>query len=198
MIPQPVLAFLLLFPITERSESAKKERIENSRLEEGSVYFMKQTVGNACGTIGLMHAIGNSHKSDVIGQIDMTGFFQRFLERTADMSAEERGRELEQGDELSATIEQAHHSAASRGQTAPPPEHEKITLHFVAIVPKDGNIYELDGRNAAPINHGAYTDPVSFGLEALTRVIKKEFIEKDPEEVRFNILALVPNDNIEY
>ncbi len=24
------------------------------------VYFLKQTVGNACGTIGLLHAIGNN------------------------------------------------------------------------------------------------------------------------------------------
>ncbi|GAY43623.1 hypothetical protein CUMW_075910 [Citrus unshiu] len=24
-----------------------------------NVYFMKQTVGNACGTIGLLHAVGN-------------------------------------------------------------------------------------------------------------------------------------------
>lgn len=24
-----------------------------------TVYYMKQTVGNACGTIGLLHAIGN-------------------------------------------------------------------------------------------------------------------------------------------
>lgn len=23
------------------------------------VYFMKQTVGNACGTVGLLHALGN-------------------------------------------------------------------------------------------------------------------------------------------
>jgi hypothetical protein len=30
-------------------------------LQESSsrVYFMKQTVGNACGTIGLLHAVGN-------------------------------------------------------------------------------------------------------------------------------------------
>lgn len=25
----------------------------------GGAYFMKQTVGNACGTIGLLHAVGN-------------------------------------------------------------------------------------------------------------------------------------------
>lgn len=26
------------------------------------VYFLKQTVGNACGTIGILHAIGNATK----------------------------------------------------------------------------------------------------------------------------------------
>ena len=28
-------------------------------MHSDKVYFMKQTVGNACGTIGLLHAIGN-------------------------------------------------------------------------------------------------------------------------------------------
>lgn len=32
------------------------------------VYFMKQTVGNACGTIGLLHAIGNNLSQIELGR----------------------------------------------------------------------------------------------------------------------------------
>ncbi len=53
-------------PLTFPSQFLKYEEDERARIKaEGqtvspNVYFMKQTVGNACGTIGLLHALGNS------------------------------------------------------------------------------------------------------------------------------------------
>lgn len=63
MVPKPVLGVLLLFPISESSEIHRHE--EDSRIKsEGQnvsskVYYMKQTIGNACGTVGLLHSVGN-------------------------------------------------------------------------------------------------------------------------------------------
>ena len=74
-----------------------------------------------------------------------------------------------------------------------PGRDDKITTHFLALVPKDGNIYELDGRKRFPINHGPYSSPENFGMEAIN-IIKTEFFEKDPEEVRFGIQALCPKE----
>jgi Ubiquitin carboxyl-terminal hydrolase, family 1 len=34
------------------------------------VYFLKQTVGNACGTIGILHAIGNATSEINLGKSD--------------------------------------------------------------------------------------------------------------------------------
>lgn len=39
-----------------------------------SVYFMKQTVGNACGTIGLLHAIGNLTSEIKLGKLGNFSF----------------------------------------------------------------------------------------------------------------------------
>ncbi|XP_043693118.1 ubiquitin carboxyl-terminal hydrolase 3-like [Telopea speciosissima] len=60
MVPKPVLAVLFLYPLTAESEAERMSE-EGSVKKEPSekVYFLKQTVGNACGTIGLLHAIGN-------------------------------------------------------------------------------------------------------------------------------------------
>ena len=33
------------------------------------VYFIKQSIGNACGTIGLLHALGNNLDSIALGNI---------------------------------------------------------------------------------------------------------------------------------
>jgi ubiquitin carboxyl-terminal hydrolase L3 len=55
MVPQPVKAVFLLYPITEKSE-AKLESVDNST----NIYFTKQTIPNACGTIAMVHALLNN------------------------------------------------------------------------------------------------------------------------------------------
>ncbi len=37
-----------------------------------SVYFMKQTIGNACGTVGLLHALGNNIDSLMFSELILT------------------------------------------------------------------------------------------------------------------------------
>lgn len=42
-------------------EEEEKSRIEkDGQTVSSTVYFTRQTIGNACGTIGLLHAIGNN------------------------------------------------------------------------------------------------------------------------------------------
>jgi hypothetical protein len=51
----------------------------------------------------------------------------------------------------------------------------------------DGDLYELDGRKRFPINHGPTSE--STLLEDACRVIKG-FMERQPGEVRFTMVAL--------
>lgn len=90
MVPRPVVAVLFLYPIKEASEKHRAEEAERIRSQGGSlprfaclvceksaltalhrcrsagqtvspnVFYMKQFVGNACGTIGLLHAACNA------------------------------------------------------------------------------------------------------------------------------------------
>ncbi|XP_057350570.1 ubiquitin carboxyl-terminal hydrolase isozyme L3 isoform X5 [Manis pentadactyla] len=64
---------------------------------------------------------------------------------------------------------------------------EKVDLHFIALVHVDGHLYELDGRKPFPINHGETSDETL--LEDAIEVCKK-FMERDPDELRFNAIAL--------
>lgn len=48
---------------------AEEERL--SGLEQpgaDKVYFLRQTIGNACGTIALLHAVGNNLNDVTIGE----------------------------------------------------------------------------------------------------------------------------------
>ncbi|KAF3624870.1 putative oleosin Bn-III-like [Capsicum annuum] len=75
-----------------------------------TVYFMKQTVGNACGTIGLLHAIGN-----LTSQIKLTegSFLDKFFKSTSSMDPMQRALFLENDRE----IEVAHSVAVTAGET---------------------------------------------------------------------------------
>ena len=61
MIPQPCKAFILLYKITETAEKLRFEEEEAVKDEKRSEkpFWMKQTIGNACGTIAIIHALAN-------------------------------------------------------------------------------------------------------------------------------------------
>uniref|UniRef100_G1P058 Ubiquitin carboxyl-terminal hydrolase n=1 Tax=Myotis lucifugus TaxID=59463 RepID=G1P058_MYOLU len=185
MVPRPVCAVLLLFPITEKYEVFRTEEEEKIKSQgqdvKSSVYFMKQTISNACGTIGLIHAIANNKDKM---HFESGSTLKKFLEESVSMSPEERARYLENYD----AFKTAQKSNMIKGQVIKAPNiDEKVDLHFIALVHVDGHLYELDGRKPFPINHGETSDETL--LEDAIEVCKK-FMERDPDELRFNAIAL--------
>lgn len=77
------------------------------------------------------------------------------------------------------------------GQTAADPE-EKVYHHFIALMNIDGTLYELDGRKSFPVKHGATTSETF--VEDAARICK-EFMARDPQELRFTVMALTGAQN---
>lgn len=184
MVPRPVCAVLLLFPITETSETFKQQ--EEDKLKDKpqevspDVYFIKQTIGNACGTIGLIHAVANN-----LPHLDFesSSALKTFIDQTSKMTPEQKAEFLEKDESIRVT----HESSAQEGQTEAPSLDEKVNLHFVAFVNVGGQLHELDGRKPFPIVHGKTTED-SFLEDAVE--VCKVFMARDPQEVRFTIIAL--------
>uniref|UniRef100_A0A8C5P7B0 Ubiquitin carboxyl-terminal hydrolase n=1 Tax=Leptobrachium leishanense TaxID=445787 RepID=A0A8C5P7B0_9ANUR len=183
IVPKPVCAVLLLFPVTEKYESFKVEEEKRIKCQgqdvNSSVYFMKQTISNACGTIGLLHAVANNQEKL---NFDSDSPLKKFLENSKSLSPEERARFLEQDESIRVT----HESSAQEGQTEAPSIDDKVDLHFVGFVHVEGNLYELDGCKPFPVNHGPTSEDTL--LEDAIEVCKK-FMERDPGEVRFTVVA---------
>ncbi|XP_059356053.1 ubiquitin carboxyl-terminal hydrolase isozyme L3 isoform X1 [Carassius carassius] len=184
LVPRPVCAVLLLFPITEKYETFRQEeeaKIKAQGQEVSSdVYFMKQTIGNACGTIGLIHAVANNQRHL---EFEPNSPLKAFLLQSAKMSPEEKAAFLEKDESIRVT----HESSAQEGQTEAPSLDEKVDLHFIAFVNVEGHLYELDGRKPFPIVHGKTTEDTF--LEDSAEVCKK-FMARDPQELRFTVVAL--------
>ncbi|KAL0124912.1 hypothetical protein PUN28_006638 [Cardiocondyla obscurior] len=185
IIPRPVLGVILLYPVTKidkiQDDISKNEHTKYDAQE--SIYHMKQSISNACGTIALIHSVANN--LDVIQLED--GFLKKFLDETKGLSYAERGERLEKTQDIIDT----HMESAQEGQTEAPGEDIEVYHHFVAFVHKNGSLYELDGRKPAPINHGT-TTPEEF-LDKAAQVCK-EYMERDPNEMRFTVVALAPGE----
>ena len=197
MIPQPVAAVIMLYPLTpvqERHRKEEEEEEQKKKSEDGQsdgkdkVWFIKQRIGNACGTIGLIHALLNAPEGLRGVSLDSSSWLGRFYnDCPAPLDPVAKAERLE-GD---STIETLHDRATSdsSNQTNRGSLDDKVITHFISLVHVDGGLYELDGRKTGPIQHGTTTE--TNLLQDACRVVEK-FMKRDPQEVRFTILALAP------
>ncbi|CAO1424471.1 unnamed protein product, partial [Diamesa hyperborea] len=183
-LPKPVKSLILLFPCSEKYEAHRKEQDEKLKQDPPAIpsnmFYMKQYIHNACGTIALVHAIlNNVHEITLKDDSVLKNFF----EKAKPLNPEERAKLLE----ADAAFIGAHQVLAAEGQTNAPSVDEKVNHHFIAFINHEGELYEMDGRKNYPIKHGATKDD-TFLTDAAA--VCKEFIARDPEEVCFTIMAL--------
>lgn len=128
MVPRPVVAVLFLYSIKNATETHRHEEAEKiksiGQVVSPNVYYMKQTVGNACGTVGVLHAIGNA-KSVV--KYEVGSYLDKFFSTTATMTPDEIAKFLDEDEE----IEECHGDAAAGGQSA---QEEDVNTHFICFM----------------------------------------------------------------
>lgn len=181
MVPQPVLAVIFCFPDPPESSSHPPEGVlptEHKQEASDDMYFIKQieSLGNACGTIALLHAVGNACSENLLDN----SCFDLFFKSTASMDPYERARVFEKDDDIA----RAHSLAASAGDTELPDDVEE---HYICFVALNGTLYELDGMKGGPIKHGS-TSPESLLQDAVH--IIKDIMHKIPNSMNFNVMVL--------
>ncbi|CAH7671453.1 hypothetical protein PPACK8108_LOCUS6229 [Phakopsora pachyrhizi] len=205
IVPTPVYAVLMLFPISVAYESHREDEemrlneirsttdpsiIEN--LESGLV-FIKQTIGNACGTIGLLHALSNNPEVPIKENSALKDFIKSCKDTKDPIK---RAKLLESNLEISSV----HDDLSRSGQSRVPEENEEVNLHFVCFVKssvsiksgssdsKEDRLVELDGRKSFPIDHGRLETDLLHGIIPIV----KRFIDLSNNNLQFNLIALSP------
>ncbi|GLV38493.1 Ubiquitin carboxy-terminal hydrolase [Carabus blaptoides fortunei] len=186
-VSRPVLSVILLFPCTDQYYEYRDKQAAEIKASGQSispdVFYMKQVVPNACGTVALIHSVANSNDAIQLGD----GHLKQFLDDCKTMSPDDRGDFLQKAD----NIINAHKEIAQEGQTEAPDPDCPVNHHFVAFVHVDGNLYELDGRKEFPINHGPTTQDNL--IEDAAKVCK-DYIARQPDDVAFTVVALTNAD----
>jgi len=186
MIAQPVAAVLLLYPLTEKQTSHESTDVVATDAMQDKVWFTKQRIGNACGTIGLLHSLLNL--PEPLRLVKENSWLAKFSDKCPIPLDPVAKAEILEED---VSIEKLHDDATSdsTNSTDRGSIDDKILTHFIALVCVDGRLYELDGRKAGPIDHGPTSQATLLG-DAI--VVVKQFMARDPTEMRFTMTALAP------
>lgn len=195
LIPRPVHALLVILPLTpawhENRTAEDKDLGEyEGKGEDEPVVWFKQTIGHACGSIGLLHCLINGSARRYLEEGSLA---ERIRETAIPLGMEERAQMLYDNKEF----EDAHCSVAELGDTTAPDaeEGDRLGQHFVAFVKgDDGRLWELEGSRKGPICRGVLgegEDVLSArGVElGIGRVINLEE-ESGGGDLRFSCIAL--------
>ncbi|PYH46453.1 ubiquitin carboxyl-terminal hydrolase [Aspergillus saccharolyticus JOP 1030-1] len=190
-IPRPALALLVIIPLTpawnrsRKAEDAEKEPYTGSGPDEPVIWF-KQTIGHACGSIGLLHSLINGPAVDFIKPgSDLAAI--RSLAIPLDMN--KRAKMLYNSE----AFELAHKSVEQAGDSYVDPTCEREGGHFVSFVKSGGKLWELEGSRKGPLERGNLDDDEDvLSPQALNMGIKRIInLNGDGEEsLQFSCIAL--------
>ncbi|KAI1383165.1 putative ubiquitin carboxyl-terminal hydrolase [Hypoxylon trugodes] len=190
-IPRPAFALLVILPLTpawkenRQAEDVEKDDYDGYGPEEPVIWF-RQTIGNACGSIGLLHCAINGPAAE---HIQPGSDLEKIRRDAIPLKMTERADLLYN----SVPFEEAHKSCVHLGDTAPRNEGA-LGQHFVAFVKANGRLWELEGSRKGPIDRGSLKDDEdvlsSKALDlGIGRVIRLDQ-EAGGADLRFSCIAL--------
>lgn len=192
-VPRPTLALLLIFPVSDTYEKFRAEEDSSKPEYEGSgpdepVIWYKQTIGNACGLIGLLHGVSNGAART---QIEPNSDLAKLLEQAIPLKPDARANLLYE----SQALESAHQDAATGGDTAAPSAEDLVDLHYVCFVKaKDNHLWELDGRRKGPLDRGVLAQDDGLLSEKALNLGVRSFLQREEKagggDLRFSLIAL--------
>ena len=140
LIPRPVLSLLIVFPYAPPEDD--RPLFTSDDPAYSSIHWFKQNVGNACGTIGLLHSFAHL-------KVD-NGLLKQLLDQWLPLNTEERASAVANSSQL----QEIHGRHAQQGQSQAPSAEDPVDLHYVSFTKVDDQLVELDGERQGPVMHG--------------------------------------------
>ncbi|KAL5612553.1 hypothetical protein BROUX41_004349 [Berkeleyomyces rouxiae] len=187
-LPRPALALLLVFPVSAKYEEHRQAEdadkpLYNERGDDQVVWF-PQTIRNACGLMGLLHAVSNGPAR---GLISPDSILDRLLQEAIPLPARDRAAVLEKAKDLAVI----HANTAGQGATSAPEATDEVDLHYVCFVKgNDGTLWELDGRRKGPLERGHLGPDEDVLSRAALENGPLKFLKAEAEDLRFSCVAL--------
>jgi ubiquitin carboxyl-terminal hydrolase L5 len=165
---------------------------DSSAVDEKGLFFAAQTIQNACGTQAILSVILNNDAASGSGgdtSINIGSALSEFKDFTTGFPSELRGEALSNSDLIRDTHNTFARSSPFADETQRDPNAgTEDVFHFIGYTCHHGRLYELDGLQPHPIDHGSCTQD-EFP-EKIIPVLQRRIERYPMGEVRFNLMAV--------
>jgi hypothetical protein len=166
------------------------------------VYFAHQIRENSCATHALLSIMLNC-----VSCVDVGDLILQLHKDTSSESSRARGLLIGRHPLL-----EKYHNSFANVNLAPPPDKEPeadigdleaVTsshatadqFHYISFIPVGNSLFELDGLKSHPIDHGAWSETQTW--KDKFRDVIRERVNAFDSEVRFNLMAVIPDRRTE-
>lgn len=201
---KPIYGLIFLFQYTSDADESEGED------ETGSLWFANQTTNNACATFALLNIVMNAPN------IELGDKLREFKKETKDLNTVLRGHAVSNNkfmrsihnsftrrmDHLNADLCLEHavsHTKSKKAKTKSKAAkktskntrvHESYGFHFIAYVPVDGYVWELDGLRSKPHRIGPIESHETCWTNIARPQIEGRILQYEESQIAFNLLAL--------
>ncbi|RHZ68639.1 hypothetical protein Glove_294g144 [Diversispora epigaea] len=197
-----IYGFVFLFKMNETKGGPLNDNIDYDEefLEDypPNVYFANQVVDNACATLAVLNIALNCP------QLEIEQELKEFKEFTWELPPATRGFSIT----THPNFRQIHNSMARHPEDSLIVEEEEANkkkkdssneekgevYHYIAYVPVDEEVWQLDGLYPRPIKIGTYTDE-KIWYDAARGVINERIDIFHAEQVEYVLLAITKDQN---
>ena len=175
---------ILLFPLGNEEEEETTVIIDdyNSSVDSSNPKFIKQTIGNSCCMMALLHILLNNPK-ELLGE-SKPEIIDKLLEKNSSSG-------LEKLIEDSIELELIHKEMSLIGGTDVPNINDNVPFHFIALIPIKRSIWLMDGRRSGPIEYKNEKEEVSSLFEVACKIANEEFVMKSNDKNNFAAVILI-------
>jgi ubiquitin carboxyl-terminal hydrolase L5 len=149
------------------------------------LFFAKQVITNACATQAILSVLLNASGESVDLGTEMTDFKNFCM----GFDAESRGLAISNSD----SIRVAHNSFARSDsfflEESKAKSEKGDAHHFIAYVPHEGNVYELDGLKAGPIHLGSFDSGTDW-LSVARPAVEARMARYSESETHFALMSI--------
>lgn len=187
---KPVHGLIFLFKWIGNTEIDGK--FVSDPAESENIVFIKQVIENACATQAILSVLLNLKHEDVELGTNLNDF-KSFVK---EFDPDTKGLALSNSD----LIRNVHNSFAKQQMfemDEKQPTKEEDSFHFIAYLPINGKLYELDGLKQAPIDLGVIPQGVEW-TDVVRPVVEKRMMRYSQGEIHFNMMAIVSDRKMLY
>ncbi|KAF6033819.1 hypothetical protein EB796_007876 [Bugula neritina] len=155
------------------------------------IYFAKQVINNACATQAIINILANVDHEDVKLGSSLT----ELKDFTMSFDPQMKGLSISNSQHIRSV-----HNTFARQQLfefdQKSAQKDDDVFHFVGYLPINGRLYELDGLQEGPIDHGPIP-PNSNWTSIGKPVIEQRISRYAADEIHFNLMAIITDQIVQ-